>query len=96
MFIKLSGEVIRQIRFVQKIYLRLMSFFKKCRNFVTFIKVSGEIIRQIRFVRRVYLRLRSFFKKYRNFVMFSGEIIRQIRFVLLLVLFKVNELIQKI
>ena len=57
MFIKLSGEVIRQIRFVQKVYLRLMSFFKKYKNFVTFIKVSGEIIRQIRFVRRVYLRL---------------------------------------
>ena len=57
MFIKLSGEIIRQIRFVLRVYLRLMSSFKKCRNFVTFIKVSGEIIRQIRFVRRVYLRL---------------------------------------
>ena len=53
-FIKVSGEIIRQIL---RVYLRLMNFFKKCGNFVTFIKVSGEVIRQIRFVRRVYLRL---------------------------------------
>ena len=46
-FIKVSGEIIRQIRFVRRVYLRLRSFFKKYRNFVMF---SGEIIRQIRFV----------------------------------------------